>query len=317
MTLPRSYRIDGNVLLEEIDELYQDLREWLNLEFKPSPRCVLVNILLYAVEDNLNLLTSNRFRDHVSLTKNFIIAYLENETGVMSDDLEEVKEIENGTVASILSEVEIFLRKIRSGHDQYYSKWKVEINEDHFITIDYLGDFRIDEWHKIQKVSSRKDVTVIEYRIKLEEIYNVFRNVLDDKVDYALSDLPGLLEVIVEFYNGSQTTELHNEIISYLCKLNGPGSNKRKHYSTYKANHQLNAIIKGLKEIRQFDDYIHNATIGEKNTYSISRSRLIIRILPPSSEEEQSELREKLLDEIDNNGYISNDLMTKVKVKYG
>lgn len=308
MSLPRKYRIDGNSLIEEIDILYQDFRDFLNLEFTKTPNDILRNLLIFGIEDCLNKRTSVLFKTHNSLVCNFLISYLEQEN--INLDKTELDELENHLIESVISETETYLRNIKAKHDIHFSKWNVTVDADLFVNIDYLGDYRIDQWHEIKKVNRGDSITILEKRLKIENFYDIFSDVLKTE-NLAISDMPILLEHLIDYYTGGQTQELYKEILSHLKSI---CSETRRRSAEYQANFYLTSIIKGLMGDKNFVDFVNKVKMSEKTTYNLTRSRLIVSMLMPGKGDD--DLRSEIQKQMEENGYLTGDLINKVNKVY-
>lgn len=308
MSLPRSYRIDGNSLCEEIDILYQDFRDFLNLEFSKTPMDILRNLLVFGIEDCLNKRTSVLFKTHNSLFSNFLVSYFEQENVKL--DKNEVEELESHLAPTVMSEAEIALKKIKANHDPHYSKWDVIIDDDFFVNINYLGDYRIDQWHELKKINRGNKITVLEKRLKLDNIYSVLYDAVKFE-DLAVTDLPILLEHLIEYFIGGQTEELYKEILSHLKTI---CSDRNKRSAAYQANFYLTTILKGLRSDKNFEDFINKAKMSEKTTYILTKSRLAVSMLMPG--EDENNLRSEIHKQMDDQGYISSDIINKVSRVY-
>ena len=204
-------KFDCSHLLDEIEMTYQDLCDVLGIPLGNTPHRLMRQLLAYVLEDVVNKTTEARFRDNVTLTKNLLINYLENEVKLDSYDHED---IDNIFINPLFNEAAVLLGKLSNKFNRYYSIW--EVAEDEVfptMVLTYKGDYRIEDWHKIQDVPSRAVVAVKRHRISYLEVADAIRDALRHLEDLAATDIPSLVDDIIGYYTGGQLEELYVAII--------------------------------------------------------------------------------------------------------
>lgn len=311
MYFPQNFKFDCSYLLDEIELAYQELCDILELPYNKINHQLMRTALAYLLEDTINKLTSPKFRESVNLTKNLISNYLEHTVKLDNVDLTDIDEI---FVQPMMAETLVVLGKLTQNFDRYYSKWEVT-ESDNFpvMLINYQGDFRIEEWHKIQDVPSNAPVVVKQHRIRYNDISNAIREQLTEVDDLAVSDIDIIADKIIEFYTGRQIDELYKEIVIYLKVVHG-----------YKVNEQNYVILKLTKDILKtieaipsFARFKEDAAVAESIYHSQTRAQIIFDIVMPNKNLNRAEQRKEILDEIDRLGYVTGDIPGKVEIVYG
>lgn len=311
MYLPQNFKFDCSYLLDEIELAYQELCDILELPYNNINRQLMRTILAYLLEDTINKLTSPKFRDPVNLTKNLINNYLEHTVKLDKVDLVAIDEI---FIQPMMAETLVVLGKLTQSFDRYYSKWEVK-ESDNFPTmiINYQGDYRIDEWHKIQDVPSNAPVVVKQHRIRYDDIANAVRDNLITQDDLAVSDITIIVDKIIEFYAGRQIDELYKEIVIYLKIVHGFKVNEHN-YTVVK---QTKDILKTIESIPSFSRFKEDAAVAESIYHSQTRSQVLFDIVMPNKNLNRADQRKEILDEIDRLGYVTGDIPGKVEIVYG
>lgn len=311
MFKPRTFKFDCSNLLDEIEMAYQDLCDVLDLPFDGKKHQLMRTALAYLLEDTINNLTDPRFRDDVTLTKNLISSYFEHTVRLESIDLEDIEEV---FVQPLTSEAMALIGKLMNSYDRYYSKWEIRESEEFpFMEIVYLGDYRIEEWHKIQDVPSRSPVAVKRHRIRYDDIADAIRDALRNVSDLAVNDIPSLIELIIRFYAGKQVDELYKEIVNQLKIING----FRQEVYSSKALKQVKSILKNIENIPSFSRFKEDAAIAETIYVTTLRTRIVFDTIMPGKNTNLNELRKEILDEIDQKGYVTGNVAQKVEIVYG
>lgn len=311
MFIDQSFKFDCTNLLEEIEMAYQELCDLLRLPFDVINKTLMRTTLAYALEDTVNKLTDGKFRDHVTLVKNLVTNYLENEAKLNEYDMEDIDEI---FVQPILNETMTTISNLLNKADRYYSKWEVRECENFpHMEIIYTGDYRIDEWHQIQNVPSRRPVAVKRHRIRYDDMVYAIRDALVDLDDLCSTDYPEIVADILRYYTGNQVNELYNEIVSRIKNISGD----RHTTKTSKAFRQVRSIIKHLESIPSFKRFTIDANVAEAIYLEQTRSVINFDVIMPSKSVNHKELRKEILDEIDQLGYVKEDLSNKVEIIYG
>lgn len=306
------FRFDCSSLLDEIELAYQELRDAMGLDFQTTNKPLMRNALLFLLEDCLNQLTDPRFRDQADLTKNLITHYFEFTERLDEYDMDDIMDI---FIKPMLSEASLVLNKLLQTYDRYYSKWSItETTNFPFISISYLGDYRIEEWHKIQDVPSKEPVIVKQYRIRYQDMASTIRNCLIDiDDDLAVSDVNALIEKIIDYYAGKQLEELYNEVVSYVATIAGCA---QRNISSL-VHRQTRFLISELETQMTFGRFVEDSKISETIYVRQNKSRFVFDCVLLGKSSTNQEVRKKILDEIDEKGFVSNDIANKVEIFYG
>lgn len=307
----QTFKFDCTHLLDEIEMSYQELCDVLVLPFEKINRTLCRTALAYTLEDTVNKLTDSRFRDHVSLTKNLISHYLENDVQLDKFDLTDIEEI---FVQPIVSETIVVIGKLLNKFDRYYSKWEVK-ESDTFpvMEIIYKGDYRIDEWHQIQDVPSHEPVAIKRHRIIYDDMVHAVRDALFSVEDLAASDIPEIIDDIIQYYAGKQVDELYKVIVDRIKLITG----ERLTGQSSKAFRQVKSILKNLEGIPAFRRFVEEVLVAETIYTEQTATRVIFDLVMPSKSIEILDVRKTILDEIDAKGYVSGDIAGKVEIIYG
>ncbi len=311
MLLHKQYKFDCQELLEEIEFAYQDLSDALGLNYERVKKRLMRTALSFLLEETLHKVTDLKFRDHIPLTRNLICNYLEMEVNLDGYDLEDIDDL---FVKPLLEETSALLSKLLSNYDRYYSKWEIS-ESDNFpvMNITYLGDYRIDDWHKIHDVPNSAIVAVKHHRVRLRHLEDAIRYNLRHVDDLAINDVPLLIDKIIAYYVGGEIDELYNEIVTQLKIIN----NFSRDTNSSKAARQAKSIIKSIESIPDFNNFRDDLTIAEKVYSSTSRTAVMFDIILPSKNNMVLEQRKAILEEIEQTGYVEKDIPGIVERIYG
>lgn len=311
MFLQQKFKFDCSHLINEIELAYQELCDVLGLPYENVNHQLMKSALSYLLEDTLNKLTSPKFRESVNLTKNLISNYFEFEIKLENVDLVDIEEI---FVQPMMAETLVVLGKLIQNFDRYYSKWGIE-ETDNFpiMLITYNGDFRIDEWHKIQDIPSNAPVVVKQHRIRYSDIAKAIRENLFNVKDLAISDIDVITDKIIEYYAGKQIDELYKEIVIYLKTVNGFRANSENLI----ALKQTKSILKTIEAIPSFKRFMEEIMVAESIYHTQTRSQIIFDLVMPNKNPNRAEQRKEILDEIDRLGFVEGDIPGKVEIIYG
>lgn len=303
-------KFDCSCLLNEVEMVYHELRDILGLPFQLTNQKLMRHILIFSLEDSLNKFTDPRFRETTELTLNLLTNYF-NETEKLDDV--DIEDIEDFFIKPILSETSSVIGKLYQHFDRYYSKWSIDDTAFPFITISYLGDYRIDEWHLIHDIPSKEPVVVKQHRIRYIDVSTTIIENIKHVQDIAVSDISTLVEKIVSYYTGGQIEELYNDIVGYLSVIN----NCTRDNISHRAHRQARSIIKDLEDQPVFKRLMDDLKIAELIYSSQSKRHIIFDCILPSKDSARIEMRKKILEEIEEKGYIENDVSGKIEVIYG
>lgn len=307
----QTFKFDCAHLLDEIEMIYQDLCDALGLAYEGTNRQLMRSALAYLLEDTINKLTDPRFHDQEDLTKNLISHYLEYTVKLDNFDKEDIDKI---FVQPLMSDTAVLLGNLFKKFNRYYSKWEVrESDQFPVMEIEYQGDFRIMEWHRIQDVPSRAPVAIKRHRIRFEEMADIINYALRNVPDVAVSDVAMLIEDIMRYYVGKQVDELYKEIVIRLKTING----FRENGDSSKALRQAKSIIKGIESIPSFVRFKEDASVAEAIYTERTGTRVNFDVVMPSKYTNHNEARQSILDEIDQMGYVVGDIAGKVEIIYG
>lgn len=311
MFLQQKFKFDCSHLINEIELAYQELCDVLGLPYENVNHQLMKSALSYLLEDTLNKLTSPKFREPVTLTKNLISNYFEFEIKLEKIDLVDIDEI---FVQPMMAEALVVLGKLIQNFDRYYSKWEIEESENFpVMLINYMGDFRIEEWHKIQDVPSNAPVVVKQHRIRYNDIASAIREHLVNVQDLAVSDIDVITDKIIDFYAGRQVDELYKEIVIYLKTVNG----FRPNSENLTALKQTKSILKSIEAIPSFSRFKEDVSVAESVYHTQTRSQIIFDLVMPNKNLNRAEQRKEILDEIDRLGFVTGDIPGKVEIIYG
>jgi hypothetical protein len=307
----QQFRFDCANLLDEIELAYQELCDALDIPFDVINKQLMRTALAYILEDAINQLTASKFREHVTLTKNLISNYLEFTVKLNNFDMEDIEDI---FVQPMIAEALAMFGKLTTRFDRYYSKWEIEECKDFpTMIVNYLGDFRIEEWHKIQDVPSRAPVAVKRHRIRYDDISSAIREGLHDIKDLAISDITLLTSKIIYYYAGKQLDELYKDIVLHLKAVNG----LRPKAQSLLSLKQAKSILKIIEAKPSFKRFMEDVKVGETVFHSQTTSRIIFDVIMPNKNLDRTACRKEILDEIDAKGYVTGDIQGKVEIIYG
>lgn len=301
---------DCSCLLSEVEMSYHELRDVLELPFQVTSQTLMRHALIFSLEDSLNKFTDPRFRETNDLTLNLLTNYF-SETEKLDDY--DIEDIEDFFIKPILSETSSVIGKLHENFDRYYSKWSIDDSAFPFITISYIGDYRIDEWHLIHDVPSKEPVVVKQHRIRYVDISTTITENLRHVQDVAVSDITTLTEKIISYYTDGQLEELYNDIVGHLSIVNNCTRDKISH----RAHRQARSIIKDLEDQPTFKRLIDDLKIAEAVYSTQTKRRIVFDCILPSKDSTRIEMRKKILEEIEENGYVENDVPGKIEVIYG
>lgn len=308
----QEFQFDCTSLLDEVELSYQELRDAMGLPLMPMNKPLMRSALIFLLEDSLNKLTDPRFRDQVDLTKNLMTNYFEFTERLDDYDMEDIMEI---FIKPMLMEASSVVGKLIKCYDRYYSKWEIiDSNQFPFVEIHYLGDYRIDEWHRIQDVPSKEPVIVKQHRIRYDDLARIIRDCLADIDDeLAVSDIKILIEKIIDYYTGEQLEEFYNEILNYVATVNGCALRS----ISSKVHRQTKLLIRELERSLNFGRFVEDTKVSETIYVRQNRSRYIFDCVLKGKSNVNQELRQKVLDEIETKGYVERDIVGKVEIIYG
>lgn len=146
----KTYTVHCDSIADEVQQTYSELREELGLSKVRINKQTLESLMSFLMYDALNLKTAKQFKKSDSLTAVFLMDYFANNIRVTST----VKHcIETRFTKYLLKEFAGLVRKIHENYDDKYSEWHVSVSAEGLPLLDvqYLGDYRIQEWNEAQK----------------------------------------------------------------------------------------------------------------------------------------------------------------------
>lgn len=274
-------------LSEEVDQ-YCD---FINSLIKPRPNPSLVKrvaaeLITVHIESLLDSKLSHIFRSGVDIYDSFL-----NVIKVFGDD--EFTRNDFKSIETFLYEmgVELFRRLKDMFHDVEvgYALWNVKSINSTVSLVEFLGDYRIMEWHERSGIAYDKTELDVKYEFEISAVTNLIKSLLEPhRGRYAGNffnrTLTHIVSVVIEEFvfvgNGLviyETTEVH-------ASEYGMTRGKLKEYFPTLTRDEVTAFIVDVEQV--VNEYVKKpiqliTQIDEINTWFISENVLTIQIDKP------------------------------------